>query len=177
MLTPAKGTQLYTVAIAGCAEAQLTASGAVIAGGQAKVNGSPGGNFFSSHHGFIGGGCANCIDSSNGATTYGTNAGGELNTIAPGTNHPSILGGAGNTVSGSGSAILGASGNNDGGLNKVHIAERGIIAVLADTLHANGLWANAIPFIPGGVDALPGQIYWDTPPAPDSNPRVLYIGI
>jgi hypothetical protein len=83
---------------------------------------------------------------------------------------------SGNIVSGAYSSILGGTGNNDGGFTNAHIVGSGINAVLANTLHANALWANAIPNIPSGIGALPGQIYWDAPPAPDPNPRALYIG-
>jgi hypothetical protein len=77
------------------------------------------------------------------------------------------------SVSGAYSSVLGGVGNNDLGLANAHIVGGGINAVLANTLHINALWANAIPNFPGGFGAAPGQIYWDAPGSPG---MALYIG-
>ena len=135
-----------------------------IGGGQLNTIGetSPG-TGLGSIFGVIGGGCCNNIDGSNSgaATTYGVIGGGQANCICAGTNHSSIFSGNGNMVSGSCSSILGGSGNSDGGNSNVFILGSSITAVLPDTTHINGLWANGIPSLPGGIGTVPKQVYWD----------------
>ena len=147
-----------------------------ISGGTQNNIGALLGGGCGSVYGGIGGGCMNCIDDTGAQSCYGIIGNGLNNKICAGTNHSSIFSGNGNTVAGSCSSILGGSGNSDGGFNYVGIFGQGITANAGNTFFVEGLNACSIPHIIGGVGALPGQIYWDVPPAPDANPKALYIG-
>jgi hypothetical protein len=123
---------------------------------------------------FIGGGSNNHIDATGAATTYGVIGGGQNNMVAAGTNHSSIFGGNGNSVSGSCSAIFGGTGNSDGGFANIGIFGSGLTATVDPATYGvpSALWTDSLVMSNIPVDttgfgvflSLPqGALYTNTP--------------
>ena len=119
------------------------------------------GNCVCGDFGFIGGGSDNFIDSTGSFNTYGVIGGGQINCIFPGTNHSSILNGYQNQVSGSCSAILGGSGNSDGGFNWAGVFGCNVMGVAACAFHSNTFVAQNMYNATGGLPLPPtGTLYY-----------------
>lgn len=102
-------------------------SGVITGGCNNRIGSNVAGNPFADMS-FIAGGRK--LDRSTGAaTTFGSIGSGQNNYIVPGTNHASIFGGQNNQVSGNCSAILGGSGNTDGGNPFVGIFGNGVVGL------------------------------------------------
>ena len=82
--------------------------------------------------------------------SFGIIGRGQPNKVFTGTNHSSIFSGQNNTVSGSCSAILGGSGNNDNGFNYVGIFGQNVTGVINNAFHAENLVAQNMPLYMGG---------------------------
>ena len=119
---------------------------------------------------FIGGGQNNLISSVGASSHYGAIGGGQNNVIHPGALHASIFGGNANQVSGSNSAILGGSGNNDNGIPFTGMYGNGLVASVPVLGAPSAFWADTlvipnIPLITTGpaYAALPiGALYYTT---------------
>lgn len=127
----------------------------VIGGGTCNTIGNIAGSF-DSQFSFIGGGYCNCVDSAAFTSNFGFIGNGQCNYVGPGTNYGTIVNGLCNTVTGNCSAILGGSGNSDGGLAWAGVFGCNVTAVSACAFHANNFVA---PNMPASLPSTPRTFY------------------